>query len=1260
MDDNPKKIKLCVSDEEEVDCKAKGKAKEKKALPDGFYNAKNPLPPSMFAQYTKEWGLARCSIESINFFYINDIPSIFNNIVFNVPNRGKLVLSNTRVTKPNTNIYDGINSPLYPAEALLRNLHYKGIIIVDVTFIPSPNIKQEFNIFEAGTKSVPLMSIPIMTHSVLCNLSDLSESDQIKHKACPYDVKGFFITSGQDKGGEKALLPQERMGGNIILCFKKKEDYSVEMRCSAFNTKPKKVALLYIDKGLANSTFTMMLDAKYQFNIVVLLRLFNFKHIDMIDEILFRYMIRNKSYTVEQIDTIKTTLNNIIRPQLQFEKDLVTDKKLNDYICKAMDMEGHIDENLRTTVVNRLDNDIFIQISHSNQDKKMEMKCHLMLLMWSKLCEMIIKMPDISGVMKPLRESDDRDNYTNKRIDMPGTLMSVIMHQFSNRFITDLQTLITKDESNIHPIEKFIKNKVKPIEKFTKSMDHCMSTGIWGEKGNQQNKVGVTQPLSRQSLIGAYAHTRRINTAVDKTGKNTFPRYVHSRQWGFVDPLETPEGQACGLVKNPTLLLYTSLYSEPFIIMEYIKEYILPLDSILDDKYLQYMPFICNGTTYGWCDGWFLSKYIKTLRRKGLINFSISISISKDYEFIIHTEAGRCMRPLYVIDEETGRLEMEKYGYRMDFNTGVISHPNLSQKQNPEELVDIFKKFERLNCIEYLDGYEIDSIIGPPDKVNIIATVPQQLLNDPDTAQLQLPTVRDCKFSYLEIDANCIFGMCVALIPFSDSNQSPRNAYWAAMGKQAITIISTFFKYFRFDTNAKMLCTPQKSLVTTDTYRAMKLDEIPYTINPIVLINTSEGYNIEDSITLSQSSVDFGLGRTVNYHSITVQENPSIHKTFGVPDLLPDEPKNKYAHLDKNGFPNLGTTMECGQVLVGMIQTLNSGVRTDDSYYLRGKDCGIVDEVCITTGPNNITYCKVRLRETRIPQVGDKFASLHAQKGTIGRIVPRADLPFDEDGISPDLIINPHAFPSRMTIGMLKEMIVFLVCVLMGCSADATSFKNRYMFDKNTFSVEKQDGKQDDNNIIMDDINAESNAESNAEGANKDDNNKYVSKRTNICEILKKLKLQPEGNCRMYSGITGELFQCPMFMAPCGYSILKHFVDDKIHSRARGPRQSVNRQPLEGRSRNGGLRLGEMERDNFISYGSASLLRERFMTVSDNYEMDICENCGFPVITNHNTNIYRCNVCNVSAPLTINIPYSSKLLLTELNSMGISTKFITQ
>jgi DNA-directed RNA polymerase II subunit RPB2 len=1254
--------------------------------PTGFYNRKNPPQKSMLSQYIKEWGLNRSAIESMNSLYINDLPEAINGTVINDKHTGgKLVVHNVRLTKPTLEIFDGVNSPLYPSEALLRNLHYKSKIIVDVTFYPQENITTQpppvnqtiinnenkggggallykkktqthtqtqtqtqtqskptnvdnsFNKFSEMTKTVSLMSIPVMTNSILCNLSELSPEERIQQKCCPYDVEGYFITSGQDKGGEKTILPQERMGGNIIMCFKKK-DYSVEIRCSSFNIKPKKTSLSYINKGVINSYFCLTIEKNFEFNIAVILRIFNFRYMSLIEDILYSLIIRNKEYSFEDKKRIQIMLHNLVYPHIQFEQLLFEQDRIDEYLIKSMDIDGFIDETTKKNIHDKISSEILIHVKPvKDTDNINEMKCHLILLMWSKLCEMIIELPNVGGQMSPLRDSDDRDNYANKRIDMPGTLLSVVIHQFYGRFVDELQKYMDKDLTNIHPIDKFIKQKTKPVERFMNNLDTCMNTGNWGEKGNQQNKVGVSQPLSRQSLIGAQSHVRRINTSIDKTGKNTMPRLVHSTQWGFVDPLETPEGKPCGLVKNPTLLLYTSLYNSPNVLLEYIKEDILPFEVFLNtEKPDDIMPVICNGNFIGWCHGWYLRSKLVSLRRQKFINFSISISINWDYELIINTEAGRCLRPLFIVNEEDGRLELEHHDFKIDYETGCIERLD-DATLSASSPIEIFKELEDLGCIEYLDGYEIDGLIGPNNKVNILALFSKQLLKDSETAsRLNLPTAKDYSFTYLEIDPNCIFGLCVALIPFPDSNQSPRNAYWAAMGKQAVGITSLFFNE-RFETNSKLLLTPQKSLVTTETLRTLELDQIPATIIPIVQVNTAEGYNIEDSIVISQSSLDFGLGRTINYHSITVHENPSKHKVFGIPKLRDGDNPNKFSHLDYNGFPNIGTKVEAGQPLVGMVQLQSNGEVSDVSYYLKGKDFGIVDSVCITSGPKNIKYCKIRLRETRIPQVGDKFASLHAQKGTIGRVVPRVDLPFSSEGITPDIIINPHAFPSRMTIGMLKEMIVFLVCVLTGCIADATAFKHHFYFDNNVLNFE---------------------TEGNGDGDN-DDDDSVLSSQTNVCDILHQLQFRSDGKQTFYCGITGEMLFCPLFMGPTGYNILKHYVGDKMHSRARGPRQNVNRQPLEGRSRNGGLRLGEMERDNFIAYGSASFLRERFMTVSDNFEMDVCGHCGFPMITNYKNNIYKCTNCNTSSPVSVTIPHSSKLLLNNLNCMGTSTRFIT-
>jgi DNA-directed RNA polymerase II subunit RPB2 len=480
---------------------------------------------------------------------------------------------------------------------------------------------------------------------------------------------------------------------------------------------------------------------------------------------------------------------------------------------------------------------------------------------------------------------------------------------------------------------------------------------------------------------------------------------------------------------------------------------------------------------------------------------------------------------------------------------------------------------------------------------------------------------KEYKYTHCELHASTIFGVLASCSPFPDHNQAPRNTYQCAMAKQAIGVYGTNY-HTRMDKNAYVLTYPHRALVDTRIMKLLKMSELPSGTTVIVAIMTNTGYNQEDSIIFNEGSIQRGLFSTTVFHT----EKDEDKKMHGDDEIRcnPD-PANttgmkfaNYSKLNAEGIMLENTKIEPMDVIMGKKCPIK-GAKNDPNVVYKFKDMSKFyrEENCymdkIYRGINGDGYeCwKGRVRHFREPEIGDKFSSRHGQKGTIGNIIPEVNMPFTESGLKPDIIINPHAIPSRMTVGQLIETLLGKVLLELGMFGDGTSFTDE-------FSSEE------------------------------------ISKR------LQKLNYESHGNEVMYDGISGRQIESNIFIGPAFYQRLKHMVVDKQHSRSIGPMVNLTRQPAEGRARDGGLRFGEMERDCMISHGASKFTKERVYDVSDKYKVHVCKMCGLIAVFNEKLHIHICKTCNNRTDfIQVKIPYACKLLFQELNTMNIVPRIYT-
>ena len=757
------------------------------------------------------------------------------------------------------------------------------------------------------------------------------------------------------------------------------------------------------------------------------------------------------------------------------------------------------------------------------------------------------------------RQEDDRDNYANKRVEVTGVLFNDLFRTLFKRYSKNIQLQLVKRQQRPDALSIINRNS-----SITNGFRNSMGTGNWGvSKNNSYVRAGVSQVLSRLTYAAGLSHLRRLVIPIGKEGKNSKIRQIHSSQFGMICVAETPEGATAGIVLNLCLMTQVTTRIPTIIVKEVLEKIslIIPLNNI--DTIFNITKIFINGILFGTTNQpEDLIEELKRLRIIKIISTEVSISYDEvDEEIKIYCDEGRLIRPLFKVNKITG---------------GIINTKDI-----------IWEKLVKDGIIEYLDSSEIESQVIAMNQRHLEQGI----------------------YTYCEIHPSTILGVCASDIPFPANNQSPRNCYQSSMRKQALGIYALSYK-IRTDTIVHILDYPQKAIVSTKFSKLMKFDKMPAGINCIVAVACYGGWNQEDSVMLNKGSVDRGLFRSTSYRTLVDEEKKK--GTYSVESIvLPTIDLRKkglnYNHLDQDGIIEVGVSVVKGDVIIGKCLTKSSkngeAEKIDCSIFIKGGEEGIVDRVIISTTPNGYKLVKIIIRNSKIPEIGDKFASRSAQKGTCGMIFNQEDMPFSASGITPDIIINPHCLPSRMTINQLMETVLGKACVLEGNFGDSTPF----------------DGNNEDGNLVY-----------------------------TFCNRLKVFGFEQHGWEELHNGMSGELLKAKIFMGPTYYQRLKHMVSEKQHSRSSGSVTMLTRQPLEGRSREGGLRFGEMERDCMIAHGASAFLKERLFEMSDPYQVIVCNKCGIIVPSKN-----ECKGCEQDLVSKVNLPYASKLLIQELQSMGI-------
>jgi DNA-directed RNA polymerase subunit B len=998
---------------------------------------------------------------------------------------------------------------------------------------------------EWETELVPIGDLPVMLKSKLCPLSQLPSEMLINYGEDFSDPGGYFIINGS----ERVIVALEDIAPNFIISDIDTRGAKPVYETKVFSTTVGFRARIQLRIKSDNAIYVSMPGVPTELPFVVVMRALG---------------LESDREIAEAVSPNKDIQNQL---EATFEKTTGIDTSGDAvlYIGNRV-AHGQTEEYRRRRAENVIDRNFLPHIGRTSE-KRIEKSFFL--------GEMACRAIELK-VGK--RDPDDKDHFRNKRLKLAGPLLSDLFRIAFRNLCRDIKYQL--EQMGIKRRRIAVSAAVRPGI-VSDRLKHALATGNWG-----RGRVGVTQLLDRTNHISALSHLRRVQSPLSRSQPNFEARDLHPTHWGRLCPNETPEGSNCGLVKNLALQACVSVGIDSERVKQLLYHLgVIPVEDTTINIRISDVKVFLNGSIIGYCSSpRELVNEIRKKRRSGEIPSEINVVLSESRSdrrgIFVNCDAGRTLRPLINVENGISKL-LPKHIDKLR-----------SREWNWEDLI-------KEGIIEYLDADEEE---------NALITLNINKIKSENT--------------HTELAPYNILGICATLIPYPEHNQSPRNSYEAGMAKQALGIHAANFLY-RVDSRSHLLHYPQKPMVKTKTMDLIGYNNRPSGQNCVVALISFEGYNMEDALIFNKASIERGLGRSTFSRIYTAECRQYLG---GLKDkFISPEPgirgyrgEQYYRFLDGDGIISLGSDVAGGDVLLGRTSPprfleeykefeVKGPTMRDTSIDMRPSETGIVDDVFITETSDGSKLVKVRVRDQRIPELGDKFASRHGQKGVIGAIVPQEDLPFSSEGIVPDIIINPHAIPSRMTIGQFLESIAGKISALIGKEIDGTPFINE--------------------------------------------------KPEELKEMLKNYGFSHTGREVLYNGISGEKLLVDIFIGLVYYQKLHHMVRDKIHARARGQVQMLTRQPTEGRTRGGGLRFGEMERDCLLGHGAAMLLRDRLLEESDKYHLYLCEECGYIAYYDLRQRKYTCQLCEEKAEVSpVIVSYAFKLLLQELMSLGISPR----
>jgi DNA-directed RNA polymerase II subunit RPB2 len=1131
---------------------------------------------------------------------------------------------------------------MYPNEARLRNMTYGITIHYDVEVVFKIYDEAEGAVKEttAVLNKLLLGRFPIMLQSNLCILQGMEPKARFYMGECKNDFGGYFIIDGK----EKVIVSQEKFADNMLYI----REYDAESenmyshvadvrQVSEDSSKPVStlsVRMVAPDNKFSNKHIVVnILNVRSPIPLFILMR--------ALGVISDRDIIETCLLDLEE----NSELVDLFIPSVHDASHIFTQEGALKYIANLTKSATVVQ------VHDILVNYFLPQVGETNYIQKAYY-----------LGRMVYKMLLVVAKIEP---PTDRDSFLFKRIELSGSLIYDLFREYYTLQLQHIRLEMDReytlkpgvyDNNFVSLIELNYQDFFR--ERIVEQGFRKAFKGNWGAHEHTK-RIGVIQDLNRLSYNSALSHLRKINLPMDSSAKIVKPRLLHGSQWGMIDIVDSPDGANIGFHKHLTMTARVTSHCSAYPMMKWLRDVLkMRLLEECTNMYLHYTTKVyVNGTWVGALTRpEEAMRVFKVHRRNGLIPIYSSVRWNiRTNEIHIYTDAGRLCRPLFYVDEDTHKASYDNDGIidlirnkKFSWNeliTGFTAKsgdagfkPFHCKYYTVEELYgktteNKTTEFKRLKStmaiLEYLDTSETEGAL-----ISMTHKLPAM---DADSVGAK-------KYTHVEIHPSLCLGVMGNQIAFPENNPLPRNVFGCGQAKQAASVYHSNYPV-RIDKMGIVINNGEIPLVKSRYLDLINHEQHPCGFNAIVAIMSYNGYNVEDSILFNEASVKRGMFRITYYSMYEEREESTRNKGVDVDKRFANvmaegvsgiKSGHDYSHLNKHGLIAENTELDDKTVVIGMgIVSANNpdGQMRDASVFPKKGQLGFVDKAFMTDGEEGFRLAKVRVREERFPSIGDKFCSRCGQKGTCGLIIPEQDMPFTADGIRPDIIINPHAIPSRMTIGQLIESIMGKACVMHGGFGECTAFMTN-------------GPKQDTYGDVLRDYGFHSSG----------------------CQVL-------------YNGMTGEEVKSDIFIGPTYYMRLKQMVKDKINYRAQGPRTQLTRQTVQGRANDGGLRIGEMERDGILAHGAMHFLNESMMIRGDEYYMAVCNKSGMIAVYNEYQDLFMSPAVDgpikfsgeVSETMTVNkvtrfgrsfsivrIPYSFKLLMQELQVMNVQMRIITE